>query len=102
MGSVKIFTTSQSGDTLGIATLGSGSHFGEIPFLDSGTRSANAQTTEPSKIIEVPYDALRKTLEMNPNVGAKVYRAFSKYLAARLRNTLDDLGHAKEVKLKHF
>ncbi|HPI41427.1 MAG TPA: Crp/Fnr family transcriptional regulator [Pseudobdellovibrionaceae bacterium] len=102
MGSIKIFTTSNKGDNLSIATLGSGSHFGEIPFLDSGVRSANAQTIEPSKIIEVPYSELSKTLEANPNIGAKVFRAFSKYLAARLRNTLDDLGHAKEVKLKHF
>lgn len=102
MGSIKIFSNSSQGDSLGIATLGSGSHFGEVPFFDQGKRSATAQAIESSRMLEVSYTELTALLESNPSLALKVYKNCSRFLATRLRNTLGDLTQAKEAKTKHF
>ena len=41
-----------------IANVGKGGMFGEMPFLDDGTRSTSAQTTEETHLIEIPYTKL--------------------------------------------
>lgn len=45
-GSVKIQQTTKNGDNLDVATLGTGSHFGEMPFVDNEVRSATAMAAE--------------------------------------------------------
>ena len=82
--------------------LGSGSHFGEIPYLDGGKRTATALVAETCHVIEIPYEKLREKMATNDKMAVKVYKAWGKFLAARLRATLDDLGQARETKLKHF
>lgn len=102
VGSVKIFSNSSQGDAMNIATLGSGSHFGELPLFDQGNRSATAQTLEPTRLLEITYGDLDKVLNDNPIIATKVYKSCSRFLATRLRNTLGDLAQAREAKLKHF
>ncbi|MCB0363730.1 MAG: cyclic nucleotide-binding domain-containing protein, partial [Bdellovibrionales bacterium] len=53
-GSVRITQKTQSGDTVEVATLGTGSHFGEMPFLDSEVRSASAVAIEKTDLVEIP------------------------------------------------
>lgn len=102
MGSIKIFSNSSKGDSLGIATLGSGSHFGEMPFFDQGNRSATAQAIESTRMLEISYTDLTALLDSNQAMALKVYRNCARFMATRLRNTLGDLTQAKEAKLKHF
>ena len=102
MGSVKIYSTATTGDVVNIAMLGSHTHFGEIPFLDGGKRSATAQAQETSHVVELSYDKLQEVMKHQPAIAVKIYHAFAHFLATRLRNTLDDLNHAKEVRLRHF
>lgn len=96
-GSVQI---AQSGDnnTIMLATLGTGAHFGEMSFLDGEPRSATARTMEQSEIVVIGYDALRKLLDNNPALASKFYRALAQYLGSRLRATSNDLNFARSRK----
>jgi CRP/FNR family transcriptional regulator, cyclic AMP receptor protein len=96
-GSVQI---AQSGDnnTIIMATLGSGAHFGEMSFLDGEPRSATARTLEDSELVLVPYAKLRAELDAQPAVAAKFYRALALYLGGRLRATSTDLNFARSRK----
>ena len=102
MGAVKIFNNTDKGDKSNITTIGTGSHFGELPFLDGGKRSATAQSVESSDIVEINYDKFRSLLSKDNELAAKVYKSFAKFLTGRLRSTTEDLNHLKEISLKHF
>ena len=102
MGSVNIFSNLKSGDSAGITQMGSGSHFGELAFLDGGKRSATAQAVESCRIMEIPFDGLKGLLDSNPKMAVKFYKSCSRFLASRLRSTTDDLTSVKEAKLKLF
>lgn len=98
MGTVKIVGKDDSS----IATLGSGSHFGEMAFLDQGKRSATAQSAENSSILEIPYSDLKNLLQKNAPLAALFYRNLAGYLAGRLRATNENLETLKELRLKSF
>lgn len=102
MGSIKIYSNSSKGDAMGIANLGSGAHFGELPFFDQGKRSATAEAIEPCRMLEIQYVDLARVIDENPSMGNKIYKSCSRFLASRLRNTLEDLNQAREVRLRHF
>jgi CRP-like cAMP-binding protein len=73
--------------------MGSGSHFGEISFVDEGfKRSATAEVLEHSEIIRFDYSRLRTLFQENPELGAVFYRGVAQFLAKRLRNTTHDFS----------
>ena len=102
LGSIKISANTDKGDSISIAQLATGAHFGEVAFLDEGNRSATAQATEFTRLVEVDFAKLKQLIASDNTIGLKVYRACSRYLATRLRATLSDLNAAKEARLKHF
>jgi CRP-like cAMP-binding protein len=102
MGTIKIYTNPDGSGDLNIANLGSGSHFGEMAMMDGLERSATAQATETSTLLEINYDKLREVLQANEKMAAKFYKELSLYLAARLRATTVNLQHIHEVRLRHF
>lgn len=102
LGSVKIYSSTKSGDESKIANLGTGSHFGEMPFLDGEKRSAVAQAVEATTVIEVGYDKLKDLLTANPGMALKVYKSLANYLCGRLRATTQDLNYARENNYRHF
>jgi len=101
-GSVKIQQTTKSGDNLVVSTLGTGSHFGEMPFIDGQPRSASAMASEPTEVITIPYDKLRMYLSQNQTAAVKFYKELSHFLCGRLRTTTTDLNFAREKNLSHF
>jgi len=101
-GSVKIQQTTKSGDNLDVATLGTGSHFGEMPFVDNEVRSATATAAESCEMVVIPYDKLNTLLSKNSAVATKFYRELAKFMCGRLRATTNDLGFAREKNLSHF
>lgn len=101
-GSVKIQQTTAAGDSLNVATLGTGSHFGEMGFIDDEPRSATAVAAEPSEIIVIPYEGLKAFLEANKDAAVKFYKQISHFLCGRLRATTTDLNFAREKNLSHF
>lgn len=100
MGSVKITVNSGEGDEIQIRNLGSGSHFGEMPFMDGEQRSATVQAIENSHLAEIPYAKLQALLEQDPAMACKFYRSTARFLAVRLRATTGDLNQLKELKFQ--
>ncbi|MEQ1439394.1 cyclic nucleotide-binding domain-containing protein [Fontimonas sp. SYSU GA230001] len=96
-GSVQIAQAGEN-NTIMLATLGTGAHFGEMSFLDGEPRSATARAMERSEIVLIRYDALRKLLDAHPSLAVKFYRALAQYLGSRLRATSSDLNFARSRK----
>ena len=101
-GSVRIHQKSDSGENIEVATLGTGSHFGEMAFVDEERRSASATAIEASDILMIPYDRLSEFLERNETIAVHFYRELSRFLCGRLRVTTNDLSFAREKNLSHF
>lgn len=101
-GSIKVQQTTKSGDNLDVATLGTGSHFGEMAFVDNEARSATTVAAENCELLSIPYDKLTQLLSKNQSIAIKFYRELSHFLCGRLRATTSDLGFAREKNLSHF
>lgn len=100
-GSVKIQHSGKN-DLVDVATLGTGSHFGEMAFVDGEMRSASVVAIERADILRIDFADLRKILEVDPQIAVKVYKAFAHFLCGRLRLTTNDLTFAREKNLRHF
>ncbi len=101
-GSVRIQQTAYTGDNIDVATLGAGSHFGEMAFVDGENRSATAMAMERTEIISLEFDRLRDCLVQNPSIAVKFYKSLCHFLCGRLRITTSDLSFAREKNLRHF
>lgn len=101
MGTVKLLVNSQQGDEIQFKILGTGSHFGEMPFIDGEKRSATVQTVETSRLLEISYKNLMGLLDTNPPMAIKFYRSVARLLALRLRATTTDLNQLKELRFQH-
>jgi len=100
-GSVKIKHSAKE-DAATVATLGTGSHFGEMAFVDGEKRSATVIAIERTELVKMDFQALRRVLDANPAIAVKVYKAFAHFLCGRLRITTTDLSFAREKNLRHF
>ena len=101
-GSVRLAVTSSGGKTVEVATLGSGSHFGEMALIDGAKRSATAVTLEATSMFRFDYDKVTVLLDQSPATAAKLYRALARFLSNRLRQTTTDMSYAREKNLRHF
>ena len=100
-GSVKLQHLGET-HTIENAALGSGSHFGEIAFIDQEKRTASVIVMERTEMVCIEFDALRALLDENLELSVKVYKALSLFLAGRLRLTTIDLKFAREKNIRHF
>jgi CRP/FNR family transcriptional regulator, cyclic AMP receptor protein len=101
-GSVRIHQKGSAGDKIEVAILGTGSHFGEMAFLDGEKRSATAEVMEKSEIFRFDYEKLNAFLKVSPATAVTFYRALSHFLCGRLRVTTTDLSFSREMNLRHF
>ncbi|HWZ72652.1 MAG TPA: cyclic nucleotide-binding domain-containing protein [Casimicrobiaceae bacterium] len=101
-GSVRVAVTSSGGKPIDVATLGSGSHFGEMALIDGAKRSASAATLEPTSMFRFDYDKVTALLDRSPATAAKLYRSLARFLSNRLRQTTTDMSYAREKNLRHF
>lgn len=100
-GTVKVQHSSRE-ERIDVTTLGTGSHFGEIAFLDGEKRSASVTAVEKSELVSIGFDDLKKLLDEDPTIAVKVYRAMALFLCGRLRVTTTDLSFAREKNLRHL
>lgn len=100
-GSVRIRRSGAS-NVVDVAQLGTGAHFGELPFVDGEVRSATVVALEKSEIAEIEFTALNAHFEKHPAVAVKFYRALSHFLCGRLRVTTMDLSFSREKNIRHF
>jgi CRP/FNR family transcriptional regulator, cyclic AMP receptor protein len=101
-GSVRIHQRSSTGDHIEVATLGTGSHFGEMGFVDGEVRSASATAMEKSDIVVFDYEKLRNLMKENLPIAVRFYQELSHFLCGRLRITTNDLSFSREKNLSHF
>lgn len=100
-GSVQIKHSGKE-DSINVANLGTGAHFGEMAFVDGEKRSATVSVVEKTDILTIDFQDLRRVLEANPGTAVKVYKAFALFLCGRLRVTTTDLSFAREKNMRHF
>src|SRR5436190_1477174 len=86
-GTIRIQQRGKNDNMVNVATLGGGSHFGEMPFIDGEHRSATVTVTEPGELVRIDYDRLKGLLMDSPAIAVKVYRAMAHFLCGRLRVT---------------
>lgn len=84
-GSLRAQIDVQGGRTLRLQTMGPGTAFGEMAFLDQGARSATVVAEEESLVHVLPFDALRRVEQEHTGVTQAFYRNLGQLLAARLR-----------------
>lgn len=101
-GSVRIHQKADSGEKVEVATLGTGSHFGEMAFIDGENRSASATGIEKSEIVVIAYENLNRILSDNHDIAVHFYRQMANFLCGRLRITTNDLSFARSQNLSHF
>ncbi|MEK6555790.1 MAG: cyclic nucleotide-binding domain-containing protein, partial [Bdellovibrionota bacterium] len=100
-GGVRIHQKVENDDSVEVARLGVGAHFGEMPFIDGEPRSATATAIEKTEIIEIPYDKLTDLFIAHPSIATHFYRQMSHFLCGRLRMTTTDLAFARSH-MSHF
>lgn len=101
-GSVRIQQKSKDGDGVDVAHLATGSHFGEMAFVDGEKRSATVSVIERTEIVSLDFERLRKTMDANQTIAVTFYKSLAHFLCGRLRITTNDLSFAREKNLRHF
>lgn len=103
LGTLKVLKKrGKEGDAEEVATLATGSYFGEVAFLvDDHERSASVETTDRTELLSFKYEDLSRICDEDPKLGYYVYRALARALAKRLSNTTRDAAYFKALALHH-
>jgi len=102
LGTAKVFKKREGGDPEEVATLATGSYFGEMAFLiDAHERTAMVETQERTIALGFKEEELLALCDKDPEVAHYLYRALARGLALRLRNTTRDQAYFKAMALKH-
>ena len=75
-----------------VAQLSRGEVLGEMSFVDGRLPSATVTAEEHSLVLSVPRQKLSDKLEVDALFSLRFYRAVSKFLSSRLRNTVTKIG----------
>ena len=71
--------------------------FGELAFLDGGTRGARAVAISPTILLIVQRSEFEALAEARPNIGRIVYKNIARELTERLRRMNDALEASQET-----
>lgn len=75
----------------GFTTLGQGEIFGELVLFDSLPRSASVVTVDESRIAVINGQCLMEYMQRNKEVGFDIVMTITRAMAARLRQTNEQL-----------
>jgi CRP/FNR family transcriptional regulator, cyclic AMP receptor protein len=88
-GEVEIFFRNDTGEQIILERSGKGDFFGEISFLDGGSRSASVRATADTEVLRLDREELAKFLESRPQAAMLLVAAMGR----RLRTTVERLRH---------
>ena len=95
-GQLKVVKTNPNGgEPIVLTTLGTGTLFGEIPFVAGGNRTANIMSQEYGTVLEITYDELERLIQLNPQFGVKLYKSLATYMANALKRTTEEIAGPK-------
>jgi SulP family sulfate permease len=86
-GVVRIVLPLAGGGHHNLASCGRGSFFGEVAFLDGGSRSADALTTTTTELFVIPRARFDEMAAAHPEVATKLLAELARALSLRLRHT---------------
>jgi CRP/FNR family cyclic AMP-dependent transcriptional regulator len=88
-GEVEIYFRNDTGEQIILERSGKGDFFGEISFLDGGSRSASVRARTDTEVLRLDRDDLAKFLESRPQAAIQLLAAMGR----RLRTTVERLRH---------
>jgi|GEM_PF-72624 len=80
-----------------IATLGHGSHFGEMALIDATPRSATSRAVADGKLLLINREDFFEILHKEAPLAVKLLWSFVQELSSRLRQTNSDLSDARST-----
>ncbi len=72
-----------------ISRIGQGEVLGEMSFIDGRLPSATVKALDTSVVLSIPKQKLSEKLEQDVLFALRFYRAVTKFLSSRLRNTVN-------------
>lgn len=97
MGTVAVLKNREGQDEE-MATLGSGSYFGEMAILDDDhQRSASIHTKESTTLLSLTHDAAASVFAHDDHLAHEFFKSLAQGLARRLRHTTQDAAFYKAL-----
>ena len=96
-GVVRIQLPLEGGKHYNVAYFGRGNFFGEMAFLDRGTRSANAVATTDTDLFVISRNRFNELSRPYPLLGVKLFARLARALAVRLRRADGELRALHEA-----
>jgi SulP family sulfate permease len=96
-GRVRIALDFGRGPAYHIATIGRGDFFGEIAFLDSGARSADAVALVPTELLVLSRSRFDAVAAQHPRLGQQFFSSLARALAIRLRQADREIRALEEA-----
>jgi CRP/FNR family transcriptional regulator, cyclic AMP receptor protein len=97
-GTLNVTTSGSTGQDINITTIAAGEHLGEFPFIDNEKRSANAEASEKTELLEIAYSDLAEVLKGSLEMEMKFYKELSHFLVSRVRVLTNDVTHARDIR----
>lgn len=95
-GSVRIMLPLEGGKRHHLATIGRGDFFGELSFLDRGTRSADVEAKVPTDLYVLSRARFNLQSRSDAVLGVQVFARLASAIAERLRQTDAELQVLEE------
>jgi len=71
-GQVEIYRKDENRKEVPVALLNSGEFLGEMSFIESAQRTANARITTPTKLVVITRRAFERLMEVHPAITTKL------------------------------
>ncbi len=94
-GTFAVRVRDEHGEEVDVATLKSGSYFGEMEVVGGMNRTASIVSETEGRGYRFDAAALNTMLKKNAKAAAHFYRQVSRELARRLKSTTRDMGYFK-------
>lgn len=78
-----------------------GECIGEYSFIDRQPASATVRATTDTELLELPHDLLRRMLDADPTLRARLYQNLLESLVERLRNSNVYIDYLRRNKPAH-
>ncbi|MEA2589561.1 MAG: hypothetical protein QOH66_2488 [Actinomycetota bacterium] len=88
-GLLKVYTASEQGDDMVLATLRRPDTFGELAIIDGGPRSASVEALDPTMLLAISQSAFRRLVGEYPLLLEAVLRSVARLLRQVLERASD-------------